>query len=283
MKLILPFLLLLCGPAAAAYVGPPAGDPLGAAAAEAARATASEGAAAQKSNNLSDLASAATARTNLGLGTAALANTTAFDAFGLSAAETTRATTAESLRAPIANPTFTGTVTIPAGASVAGFAPLASPTFTGTPTVPTPAGGSNNGQIVNTAFLNAAASGLLPSATTSQLYGGTGAPGSAQAISLGANLTLSGTTLSATGGGSTPLSTTPTASTGTALDASSGTVIPVSAAAPTTGTYAVGAIVRNSAVTEQGSTGAKYVNPFFICIVAGTPGTWVPLNIADGR
>jgi hypothetical protein len=34
-----------------------------------------------------------------------------------------------------ASPTFTGTVTIPAGASISGFAPLASPTFTGTVTV----------------------------------------------------------------------------------------------------------------------------------------------------
>jgi hypothetical protein len=37
--------------------------------------------------------------------------------------------------AGIASPTFTGTVTIPAGASIAGFAPIASPTFTGTVTV----------------------------------------------------------------------------------------------------------------------------------------------------
>jgi len=34
--------------------------------------------------------------------------------------------------ANIASPTFTGTVTIPAGASISGFAPLANPTFTGT-------------------------------------------------------------------------------------------------------------------------------------------------------
>lgn len=40
------------------------------------------------------------------------------------------------LLAPINNPTFTGTVNIPAGASIAGFAPLASPTFTGTVTIP---------------------------------------------------------------------------------------------------------------------------------------------------
>lgn len=39
--------------------------------------------------------------------------------------------------APLASPTFTGTVTIPAGASISGFAPLASPTFSGTPSLPT--------------------------------------------------------------------------------------------------------------------------------------------------
>ncbi len=37
--------------------------------------------------------------------------------------------------AGIESPTFTGTVTIPAGASIAGFAPIASPTFTGAVTV----------------------------------------------------------------------------------------------------------------------------------------------------
>jgi len=35
-------------------------------------------------------------------------------------------------KAPIASPTFTGTVTIPAGASISGYATLAGPTFTGT-------------------------------------------------------------------------------------------------------------------------------------------------------
>lgn len=54
---------------------------------------------------------------------------------------------AASTYAPIASPTFTGTVTIPAGASISGYAPLASPAFTGTPTAPTPATGTNNTQI----------------------------------------------------------------------------------------------------------------------------------------
>jgi len=41
-------------------------------------------------------------------------------------------TTQTSSNAPINSPTFTGTVTIPAGASISGYATLASPTFTGT-------------------------------------------------------------------------------------------------------------------------------------------------------
>ena len=45
-------------------------------------------------------------------------------------------TTAVSLKAPIYSPTFTGTVTIPTGASIADYARLAGPTFTGTVTLP---------------------------------------------------------------------------------------------------------------------------------------------------
>lgn len=40
----------------------------------------------------------------------------------------------------------------------------------------------------------------LPSATTSQIYGGTGSAGAAQAITLGTGLSITGTTLNATGG-----------------------------------------------------------------------------------
>jgi hypothetical protein len=46
-------------------------------------------------------------------------------------------TSSIALKAPLADPTFTGTVTIPAGASISGFAPLANATFTGTITLPT--------------------------------------------------------------------------------------------------------------------------------------------------
>jgi hypothetical protein len=44
----------------------------------------------------------------------------------------------------------------------------------------------------------------LPSATTSQLYGGSGVGGTAAVVSVGTGLSLSGSTLTATGGGGTP-------------------------------------------------------------------------------
>lgn len=55
--------------------------------------------------------------------------------------------------APLASPTFTGTVTIPAGASISDYAPLASPTLTGTPAAPTATAGTNTTQIATTAFV----------------------------------------------------------------------------------------------------------------------------------
>lgn len=68
--------------------------------------------------------------------------------------------------APINNPTFTGTVTIPGGASISGYAPLASPALTGTPTAPTATAGTNTTQIATTAFVNATAfTSALPGQT----------------------------------------------------------------------------------------------------------------------
>jgi hypothetical protein len=64
--------------------------------------------------------------------------------------------------APLASPTFTGTVTIPAGASISGFAPLASPTFTGTPSLPTgttgvtQSAGNSSTALATTAFVTTA-------------------------------------------------------------------------------------------------------------------------------
>jgi hypothetical protein len=60
---------------------------------------------------------------------------------------------AASTYAPLASPTFTGTVTIPAGASISGFAPLASPVFTGVPEAPTAAATTNTTQVATTAFV----------------------------------------------------------------------------------------------------------------------------------
>ena len=55
-------------------------------------------------------------------------------------------------KAPIESPTFTGTVTIPSGASISGFAPLASPTFTGTVTIPSGASISGFAPLANPTF-----------------------------------------------------------------------------------------------------------------------------------
>ena len=64
---------------------------------------------------------------------------------------------------PLASPTFTGTVTIPSGASISGFAPLASPTFTGTVTVPTPV---SNTDASTKAYVDSTASTTATNAAT---------------------------------------------------------------------------------------------------------------------
>jgi predicted nucleic acid-binding Zn-ribbon protein len=64
--------------------------------------------------------------------------------------------TAIALKANIASPTFTGTVTIPEGASISGFAPLASPALTGTPTAPTATANTSTTQVATTAFVTTA-------------------------------------------------------------------------------------------------------------------------------
>lgn len=55
------------------------------------------------------------------------------------------------------------------------------------------------------------------------------------------------------------------------------------AAAPTTGTWAQGDIVKNSAPAEAGSASSKYVVTGWICTVAGTPGTWLPMRVFTGN
>lgn len=58
--------------------------------------------------------------------------------------------------ATLASPTFTGTVTIPSGASISGYALLASPTFSGTPGAPTAAAGNSSNTLATTAFVTIA-------------------------------------------------------------------------------------------------------------------------------
>ena len=94
-------------------------------------------------------------------------------------------------RAPLASPTFTGTVTIPAGANISGFAPLASPSFTGTATF------GGDVLLSGTGYLD------LPVGTTAQR------PGSPSSGMIRFNSTLlqfegyNGTAWSAVGGGAT--------------------------------------------------------------------------------
>lgn len=136
-----------------------------------------------KADNLSGLASASTARTNLGLGTMATET----------ASNYLTTATAASTYAPLASPALTGNPTAPTPATadndtsiattafvkaqgyltsapvtsvagktgavtlvvgdVSGAAPLASPSLTGTPTAPTAAAATNTTQIATTAFV----------------------------------------------------------------------------------------------------------------------------------
>lgn len=70
--------------------------------------------------------------------------------------------------APIVSPTFTGTVTIPGGASISGFAPLASPAFTGVPAAPTATALTSTTQLSTTAFTTLAVGVETSRATTAE-------------------------------------------------------------------------------------------------------------------
>lgn len=53
-------------------------------------------------------------------------------------------------------------------------------------------------------------------------------------------------------------------------------------AAPTTGSWAVGDFVLNSAPAELGAAGSKYIIHGYRCTVSGTPGTWVQCRFLTG-
>ena len=54
-------------------------------------------------------------------------------------------------------------------------------------------------------------------------------------------------------------------------------------AAPTTGTYLQGDFIRNSAPSEAGTAGSKYVILGWLCTVSGTPGTWLQCRFLTGN
>ena len=54
-------------------------------------------------------------------------------------------------------------------------------------------------------------------------------------------------------------------------------------AAPTTGSAQAGDFVRNSAPAEAGTAGSKYVVIGFLCVAAGSPGTWVECRALTGN
>lgn len=54
-------------------------------------------------------------------------------------------------------------------------------------------------------------------------------------------------------------------------------------AAPTTGTWNRGDVVKNSAPAEAGTAGSKYVITGYICVAAGTPGTWLQQRVLTGN
>lgn len=57
----------------------------------------------------------------------------------------------------------------------------------------------------------------------------------------------------------------------------------VAAAVPTTGTYATGDFVRNSAPTELGTAGSKYVLDGWINVAGGSPGTFLQRRSLTGN
>ena len=54
-------------------------------------------------------------------------------------------------------------------------------------------------------------------------------------------------------------------------------------AAPTTNTWAQGDRMMNQLPTELGTAGNKYVITGWVCVVAGTPGTWLEMHATTGN
>ena len=54
-------------------------------------------------------------------------------------------------------------------------------------------------------------------------------------------------------------------------------------AAPTTGTWAIGDFVLNSAPAEAGAASSKYIIHGWRCTASGTPGTWLECRFLTGN
>lgn len=54
-------------------------------------------------------------------------------------------------------------------------------------------------------------------------------------------------------------------------------------AAPTTGVWTQGDLIRNSAPAEAGTAGSKYVITGWLCTASGEPGTWVEQRCLTGN
>lgn len=52
--------------------------------------------------------------------------------------------------------------------------------------------------------------------------------------------------------------------------------------APTTGTWAIGQMVKNTNPAEAGSAGSKYVIIGYVCTANGSPGTWKEMRVLTG-
>jgi len=154
--------------------------------------------------------------------------------------------------APLASPTFTGTVTIPTGASISGYAPLASPTFTGSPVVPgyltTAAAGSTYAPLASPTFTGTV---VIPTVTIS---GGT-----VNSATIGATTAASGkfTTLQATST-ITPSTTSGVVGTTLADNANAGSI---------------GEFLSNS-TTGTGITSGNTVNATSLSLTAGDWDVW---------
>lgn len=53
--------------------------------------------------------------------------------------------------------------------------------------------------------------------------------------------------------------------------------------APASGAYAQGDFIRNSAPSELGTAGSKYLVFGWICVSGGTPGTWLQCRFLTGN